>query len=55
MALVECRECGRDVSDEADKCPHCGAPPTTAARMQQIAWAVSMIGLIILLFAIFVL
>lgn len=26
MALVECRECGREVSTEATACPHCGVP-----------------------------
>jgi rubrerythrin len=26
MALVKCRECGREISSQADKCPHCGAP-----------------------------
>ena len=26
MAIVKCRECGRDVSDQATACPHCGAP-----------------------------
>ena len=24
MALVKCRECGREVSDHAEVCPHCG-------------------------------
>jgi len=24
MALVKCRECGKDVSSEAPTCPHCG-------------------------------
>lgn len=24
MALVKCRECGKDVSSEATTCPHCG-------------------------------
>ena len=24
MALVKCRECGEEVSDEAITCPHCG-------------------------------
>ena len=24
MALIKCRECGKDVSSEADKCMHCG-------------------------------
>jgi hypothetical protein len=26
MALMSCRECERQVSDEAMSCPHCGAP-----------------------------
>jgi hypothetical protein len=25
MALKKCKECGKDVSTQADKCPHCGA------------------------------
>jgi hypothetical protein len=24
--LINCRECGSKVSDEARKCPHCGCP-----------------------------
>lgn len=26
MAIVGCRECGGQVSDQAQACPHCGAP-----------------------------
>jgi hypothetical protein len=26
MALINCRECGREVSDQAPACPHCGCP-----------------------------
>lgn len=26
MALIECRECGQSVSDEAPTCPNCGVP-----------------------------
>lgn len=26
MALVKCRECGKEISDTAKKCVHCGAP-----------------------------
>lgn len=26
MALVECHECGRQISDSASSCPGCGAP-----------------------------
>lgn len=26
MALIQCTECGKEVSDKAGKCPHCGGP-----------------------------
>lgn len=26
MALVSCKECGKEISDTASVCPHCGAP-----------------------------
>lgn len=26
MALIECTECKRSISDRAAACPHCGAP-----------------------------
>ena len=26
MALIKCKECGKDVSSEAKQCPNCGAP-----------------------------
>ena len=26
MALKNCNECGKEVSEKALKCPHCGAP-----------------------------
>lgn len=29
MALQECRECGREVSTEAESCPECGVPAPT--------------------------
>jgi predicted RNA-binding Zn-ribbon protein involved in translation (DUF1610 family) len=32
MALTPCTECGKDISDKATACPHCGAP--TAAPQQ---------------------
>ena len=26
MALIKCNECGKEISDKADKCPNCGCP-----------------------------
>ena len=35
MALIPCRECGKEISSEAAKCPHCGArkAPNVGARV----------------------
>jgi len=30
MALINCGECSREVSDKATNCPHCGAPVASA-------------------------
>lgn len=27
MALIKCRECGKEISPKAKDCPHCGAKP----------------------------
>lgn len=26
MAMIYCKECGKEISDKAEKCPHCGFP-----------------------------
>lgn len=26
MSLIKCPECSKEVSDQTDKCPHCGYP-----------------------------
>ena len=28
MALIKCTECGKEISDKATACPHCGCPMT---------------------------
>ncbi|MCE5248075.1 zinc ribbon domain-containing protein [bacterium] len=33
MALIHCRECGREISDKAAACPNCGAPPRTLLEL----------------------
>lgn len=32
MALINCEECGREISDRAATCPHCGCPVTAKAE-----------------------
>lgn len=34
MALITCRECGAQISDNAMACPQCGSPVTQAAAPQ---------------------
>lgn len=31
MALIKCKECGKEVSDKATACPACGAPIAAAS------------------------
>ena len=35
MAIIKCPECGRDVSNKAEKCIHCGYPLHQAAAAPQ--------------------
>lgn len=39
MALVQCKECGKSVSDSAAVCPHCGVglPALSAVAKQELA------------------
>jgi len=37
MALVKCKECGREVSDTAEACPNCGAKPKRPAGVLKYA------------------
>ena len=32
MALIQCKECGKEISDQAQACPHCGAPVRAATQ-----------------------
>jgi len=35
MALVKCSECGKEVSDKAGACPHCGNPMGDVVKLRQ--------------------
>jgi len=36
MALKQCKECGNMVSDQAEKCPYCGAPNKGLEKCREI-------------------
>ena len=41
MALINCKECGKEVSDKAINCPHCGYKMNKSEGMKVangIAW-----------------
>lgn len=37
MALIKCKECGKEISDQAPACPNCGAPKHIAQGLPE-AW-----------------
>ena len=48
MALVPCRECGKEVSDQAEKCPYCGIS-TPSKKRRQIKLAITLLVILIVL------
>lgn len=46
MALVACRECGREVSSEARACPHCGV--TLARSGKRIPFAIVALCVVVI-------
>ena len=36
MALIACGECGKEISDRASACPHCGNPLTAPVKVQVV-------------------
>lgn len=44
MALIKCKECGKDISSEAKVCPSCGIAPPKRTSMITIA-AVGLMGI----------
>lgn len=35
MALIKCKECGKEMSDKAKVCPHCGCPFAMAKEVNK--------------------
>lgn len=48
MAIVKCRECGADVSDEAAACPKCGAKPHMTAGAR-VFWVLAALFVLVFL------
>lgn len=58
MAMIYCKECGKEISDKADKCPNCGCPvkqlQNVSAPIVQVQEEpkMSTMGIIALVFSI---
>jgi len=46
--LTKCKECGREVSDKAHVCPHCGAPThrTVAGSPERLATMLCLVSIV---------
>lgn len=49
MALIECKNCGQQISDRAAKCPHCGFDRREERKKLILGLTLSCIGLVFLL------
>lgn len=41
MALINCQDCGEQISEQADACPKCGRPTEKAVRdkkLDELMW-----------------
>lgn len=47
MSMIKCSECKQEISDKAEKCPHCGAP--VKKKTSLFTWIIaSLFGIIII-------
>lgn len=37
MSLTKCSECGREISDKAESCPHCGNTSTPKGKFKKVS------------------
>lgn len=52
MALIKCKECGKNISDTTKECIHCGAPTKYSINYMKMSFKIfcCIIGVFILLF-----
>ncbi len=47
MAMILCKECQQQISDKADRCPHCGAASIKAPGMMGVMRIVLVVAILI--------
>lgn len=46
MALIQCAECHKEISDKAKRCPHCGCPQHKPNSRKFVKWLLSICAVI---------
>jgi Zn finger protein HypA/HybF involved in hydrogenase expression len=49
MALIPCHECGAQISNDATKCPKCGATNKKVAAMQKVYLGAVVLAVLVFL------
>lgn len=56
MALIKCKECGKEISDQATSCPNCGAKTEFAKyrkkSMLKILAVVTILSIVIIIYVL---
>ena len=52
MAITKCQECGKEISDKAQTCPHCGAPVEEGAVSSKTAQSLKSGGILLIILSI---
>ena len=52
MAMIKCKECGKEISSTAEKCPHCGyktahGQNVSGAKMLLVFWAITIVCMVV--------
>lgn len=54
MALIKCKECGKEISTSATACPHCGNP-ALAKKVEKVGISIIKFGLGVMVLIPFIL
>ena len=54
MALIKCKECGKEISEEARTCPNCGAKTDITKKKEENIITALIIAVLILIIVVFI-
>ena len=50
MAMIKCKECGKEISDKAKKCPHCGIKYKSESENDRKGFPTGLMFILIVIF-----